>query len=333
MNALPCHALGFGSLNLDEFWEVPLQFLSDYGIEVGREYVREVEWFLAVQPRLAETGVFKGADPGGSAANMIAALKKMGFRTGFIGAAGVNDADRLRLHELGQPSDLRIITSDVPAGRCLSLICREDPDKDRALIILPNANNLAGSVNAETDFISRFQWIHMTSFVSKDPLERQVKLAQDSAGSAFISFDPGRIYCALGMTILKPILELTEVLFLAEEELLLLTESDSLEQGVEALLRVGTRLIIVKKGARGISAFSRDWSAHRAAIRPDQLVDRTGAGDVCAAGFLAGRLIGLSIEECLDLAVMAAAASLAGYGRSAYPGKYFLDEYRKMSRS
>jgi sugar/nucleoside kinase (ribokinase family) len=331
MSTAPAHVVGFGSLNLDEFWEVPLQFFRDHGIRIGHEYVRGVDWFMAFYPKLNETGVFRGADPGGSAANMIAALRQMGFHTGFIGSTGQTDADLLRLHELGAPSNLRIMQSNLPAGRCLSLICSEDPDKDRALLILPNANDLAASIELEPDFIPGFQWMHMTSFVSRNPLERQAKLVLDFAGRIRISFDPGPLYCGLGIQALKSILQRTEILFVSEEELLTLTERHSVESGVEDLLELGTKLIVVKKGARGITAFSLGWSSHQPAHKPERIVDRTGAGDVGAAGFLAGQIMGLPLEECLELAVMAAAKSLGGYGRRAYPDISFVQTFGRRN--
>jgi sugar/nucleoside kinase (ribokinase family) len=61
------------------------------------------------------------------------------------------------------------------------------------------------------------------------------------------------------------------------------------------------------------------------ATPPPFIKDRTGAGDVAAAGFLAGRLRNLDITECLRLSSEAASRSLMGYGRSSYPDKDFLD--------
>ncbi len=114
--------IGFGSLNLDEFWEAPQELLDAQGLKIGHEYVRDVEWFNNFYPVLKARGILRGVDPGGSAANMIAALKRMGFTTGFIGAAGKGDAGQLRLEELGPPPRLRILLTDIPSGRCLALL-------------------------------------------------------------------------------------------------------------------------------------------------------------------------------------------------------------------
>jgi len=149
---LRLHAIGFGSLNLDEFWEVDQKFLRIYGLEPGNEYVKDVEWFAAVYPVLRRQGSLKAIDPGGSAANMIAALRKMGFQTGFYGATGKDDVEAIRLDELGQPENLNVKKVDLPAGRCLALIDRRDAARDRALVILPNANDLAAALFALDSF-------------------------------------------------------------------------------------------------------------------------------------------------------------------------------------
>ncbi len=161
------HAIGFGSLNLDEFWEVPAAFMKDYGLTAGDEYVRDVAWFKSAYRALAGEGRRVTADPGGSAANMIAALHRMGFETGFYGAAGRDDAETLRLLELGRSENLRVRLEDLPSGRCLAMIDKDDPARDRCLVILPNANDFAGSDDLDLAYFGQAQWVHLTSFVAR----------------------------------------------------------------------------------------------------------------------------------------------------------------------
>ena len=168
-------AIGFGSLNLDEFWEISSEFLSSLRLKPGEEYIRDVEWFKQVYPELRAQGNLKAVDPGGSAANMVAALFKMGFETGFYGATGRGDLKKMRPEELGKPENLKITISEFPAGRCLALIDLQVPDRDRALVILPNANDLASSDGMDVEYFARARWVHLTSFVSKKPLEAQIE--------------------------------------------------------------------------------------------------------------------------------------------------------------
>jgi ribokinase len=321
------HVIGFGSLNLDEFWEVPAGFLEAYELMPGKEYARDLDWFREVCPRLAEQGVLKAADPGGSSANMIAALHRMGFETGFYGATGGADTPSLRLNELGPSHHLSILYSELPAGRCLSLINREDLSRDRALVILPNANDLAGSRGIDLSYFGSSYWVHMSSFVSKDPLRAQIELARTLPDTTRLSFDPGPIYCSLGIGHLRQILLRTEILFTTEEELIMLTGNDDQESAVNHLLGVGITTVVVKRGSRGITGIVAGRVVHQEALPPSRIVDRTGAGDVAAAGFLAGTIMNLGIEACLELAASAASKSIAGYGRTAYPDKAFLEEF------
>jgi ribokinase len=278
-----------------------------------------VEWFKNIYPALKAEGVLIGADPGGSAANMIAALRRMGFRTGFYGAAGREDAALLRLDELGEREDLRILETPLPSGRCLALIDRGDDSRDRSLVITPNANDLAGTDKPDADWFAQADWIHLTSFVSNGPLEAQIKVVEKLPNRTRVGFDPGALYCARGIGNLAPILRRTDILFVTEEELESLTADSTAETAVEALFEVGVRTVVVKIGARGIKGFRPDGCFHQPAVAPAQVVDRTGAGDVAAAGFLAGSMLALGLEGSLELAAMAASRSIEGYGRTSYP--------------
>jgi ribokinase len=320
-------AVGFGSLNLDEFWETPSSLLRTYGLKPGEEYVRDADWFISFYPKLISEGKKLAVDPGGSAANMIAALRRMGFETGYYGAAGKNDVDSLRLHELGPPEHLQIIRTDMPTGRCLSLVDPEDLSRDRALVILPNANDLAGSSLLELDFFRAADWIHITSFVSDSPLSAQVWTAHNLPQTTSISFDPGVIYCSKGISALNPILRKTRLLFITEEELQLLTGSPEIPIATQCLFEIGVDTLIIKLGPRGLRIEGNDGSYGVPAVPPKHVCDRTGAGDVAAAGFLAGTLLKASKRLSLEFAATAASRSIEGYGRTAYPDRNFLESF------
>ena len=323
------HAIGFGSLNLDEFWEVPPEFLRRHGLRTGEEYVKDLEWFERVYADLCAVGELLERDPGGSAANMIAALCRMGFRTGFYGAAGRRDAEALRLAELGREEDLRIQRVDLPAGRCLALIDREDPGKDRALVILSNANDLAGSDRTDPEYFAAAAWVHLTSFVSLEPLRAQITLVESLSGATKVSFDPGAVYAPLGLTVLEPILGRSEVLFVTAEELATLTGEPDARIASATLFGIGVGTIVTKLGEQGIRAITRERAVYQGPIPPRQIRDRTGAGDVAAAGFLAGLLTSLDLVACLELAAAAASRSIEGYGRRAYPDRVFFEQFVK----
>jgi ribokinase len=319
--------IGFGSINLDEFWEVPKEFFKLTGVYPGQEVVRNVEWFNRYYPLLKQTGSLKALGPGGSAANTIAALRRLGFVTGFFGAVG-NDVDlAMSLEELGSKHLLKIRRVNIPSGRCLALINSEDLNRDRALIILPNANELADFDASDNQYFCESSWIHMTSFVDLRPLESQNRLIKTLPETVRVSFDPGALYCAMGAKALETILSRSEILFVTREELSAITGLDDLNRAVLITLELGIRTVVVKMGPKGIIAFESNGQWFQEPILTAQVVDRTGAGDVVAAGFLAGRILGLSITDCLQLAAAAASYSIQDYGRSSYPDRQFLKKF------
>ena len=317
------HVIGFGSLNLDEFWEVPGEFLVRHDLEPGREYVRDLDWFERVYGTLAREAERKARDPGGSAANAVAALRKMGFTTGFYGVAGSADAELLRLDELGRLEDLNVGRVDIPSGRCLALIDKNDPHRDRALVILPNANNLAAVPMPDPAYFEQARWIHLTSFVSEAVLDAQIELVTRLSGSTQVSFDPGALYCSRGLKRLQPLLMRSRVLFVTEEELQELTAEPDVPKAASQLICMGVETVVLKMGAEGIMAFQGDRTFHCTGVPPRRIRDRTGAGDVAAAWFLAGMIEGLQMDACVEIAAAAASRSIEGFGRSAYPDKRF----------
>jgi ribokinase len=320
--------IGFGSLNIDEFWETPRSFLRRFDLEPGHEYVRDPKWFEVFSKELGRIGTFKAADPGGSAANMTACLQRMGFRTGFFGSTGRDDATRLRLSELGDSSDLAVSEVALPAGRCYSLTAVEDPAKDRALVITPNANDLAGAGPFDAAYFARARFLHLTSFVSDGPFEAQKRIVEALPRAVSVSFDPGMVYASRGFAALKPLLARADVVFASVDELAAMTDCRLEITGVRRLLSVGAAVVVVKHGERGLRAYTEDGVFQQPPTPPKKILDRTGAGDAAAAGFIAGRVEGMNPASCLELAALCASKSIEGFGRAAYPDAAFFSAFR-----
>jgi len=77
------------------------------------------------------------------------------------------------------------------------------------------------------------------------------------------------------------------VLFVDEREALLLGDSSSLRGAAAALLALGPRIVVVKRGSRGVCMMRADGNeVERAAADVPRVVDPTGAGDALAGGFM-----------------------------------------------
>ncbi|HZH07782.1 MAG TPA: PfkB family carbohydrate kinase, partial [Lautropia sp.] len=73
-------------------------------------------------------------------------------------------------------------------------------------------------------------------------------------------------------------------------------------------------LLVVTLGPDGALAIRGDERFSVSAEPVERVVDTTGAGDLFAAGFLAGQAQGRSIEESLRVGAIAAAEVISHYG-------------------
>jgi sugar/nucleoside kinase (ribokinase family) len=105
----------------------------------------------------------------------------------------------------------------------------------------------------------------------------------------------------------------TDILFANEAELAAMTDTDDLETGL-AKLSPKVPTLVVTRSEHGAVAVR---GAERASVPAEPiecLVDTTGAGDLFAAGFLAGEARGLGLEASLKLGAIAAAEVIQHYG-------------------
>lgn len=302
--------VGLGALNVDMVYEVDL---ASFGLEAGRERIGSYEEFKGLLKLLKNRGKVKVKSGGGSAANTIYALAKLGFSCGYLGKVGKDEEGNFLLEGLSKVEvDTSKIKRNKKSGVCLVLL---DKSKDRTIIVLPNANDTLVFSELDTDYINKADFLHMSSFLGKIPFEAQKKIA--SKTKAKISFNPGEPHAARGLKELSPILEHTFVLFLTQKEAEILTDKDY-KKGARVLLSYGIEIIVCTRGEKGSYLLSRKEELE---VPPEKVeaADTTGAGDVYAAGFLAGLLKKLPLPECARLATKAAAQSIKGYGRDSYP--------------
>jgi sugar/nucleoside kinase (ribokinase family) len=102
-------------------------------------------------------------------------------------------------------------------------------------------------------------------------------------------------------------------LFANQAEAEALAEVGDIESAVAAL-RGKVDTLVITRGEEGALAVRGDGRADVPAEPIRKLIDTTGAGDLFAAGFLAGTARGLSLEQSLRLGAICAAEVIQHYG-------------------
>lgn len=306
--------VGVGALNVDLIYEIDLASL---GIEAGRERKGSYEESKDLLRILNNRGKLRSRSGGGSAANTIYALAKMGFSTGYIGKVGRDEEGNFLLRELRRVGvDVSKIQQNEKSGLCIAL---SDKKGERTILVFPYANDELSYPEVDLDYLNKAKFVHITSFLGDKPFEAQKRIAKKTR--ARISFNPGEPHMRRGIKELAPILEHTFILFSSQREIEMLTKKDY-KKGTRALLEYGIKIAVCTLGRKGSYILSREEELEAPAEKVE-IMDATGAGDVYAAGFLASLLKGFSLPKCASLGTKIACESIMGYGRERYPDKMF----------
>jgi len=320
--------IGFGALNLDVIYSVPS--VEEAGLSPGSEVMGDEGSMDRLCARLEELGGPPASvSAGGSAANTVHALHRMGLPTGYVGAVGEDEAaDRLS-SGLGDG----IYMGLVRRGRSGMTVIAVGPDGDRSIVVFPNANDDLSPADVDHLLLARARVVHLSAFAGDLPLGAQLEAVRRLPRDVTVTMDPGALYALRGVGQVGQLLERVDVLMPGEGELLMLTGAPDRRSAVDALMDMGVGTVMCKLGTRGIYTYWRDGEYHLEAQPVKVTGDSVGAGDVADAGFLAGMLAGLGPVDCTMLAHMSAVESLAGHGREAYPGREFLGSFLAEARA
>lgn len=294
--------IGLGALNYDKLYVVTK--IAKAGEEVGIKKVRE--------------------SPGGSAANTIFGLARVGVKTGFIGAVGNDKEGEIILRDFAN-EDVDINRIKVLNGNSGIAIGLVDDEGERSLYIYSGVNDEFDVSNIDMEYMGGAKFLHMSSFVDRRQLEMQISLIERI--KTRVSFNPGMSCSKFSLDTLKPIIEKSEVIFVNYEEMGSLTNSDY-EGGSKLLLELGAKTVATTLGRRGCYV-TNGKSAHLISSCKTNVVDTTGAGDAFATGFLYGLLGGEDIYNCGRIGVFFAARCISEYGaRKGLPHKRDLEGFR-----
>ena len=307
-NDLNAEVIGFGALNVDKLYSV--------------EHIvsKDEESFIK-----SETDT-----PGGSAANTIVGLSRLGCSTSIIGKiAEDDDGDLIEYHLAvnGVYSNNLIYSETGSTGKCLGFV---DEEGQRCLYIDPGVNDeiKIGEINPLN--IMRCKIMHYTSFVG-DSFDTQIELLEKLNDQCVLSFDPGMLYVKKGFEELRPILERTNILLINESELRLLCNNnkDSLKELAIGFLDLGIGTVVVKKGAEGVFAINNSSECEVEAFECD-VVDTTAAGDSFNSGFLYSFLKGYDLEKSCKIGNWVASKAIEGFGMEKFPNLKDLEEFFKV---
>lgn len=234
---------------------------------------------------------------GGSAANTLVGLARLGCKVGFIGKVANDREGKLQLdcfRAEGVDTEGTILAQEGQSGSVLGFV---DKSGARALYINSGVNDTIGLEEIKIDYASQASFLHLTSFVGEKSFQTQEKLLATLPRDVRISFDPGAIYARKGYSAIEPIIKKTYIFMPNSFELEELTGESDHCKGADFIIERGVRIVAVKLGSQG--CYVTDGQ-ERLRVPPFNVnvVDTTGAGDAFCAGFLFGLINKKSLFDC-----------------------------------
>ena len=305
---LNAEVIGFGALNVDKLYSV-----ENIASKDEESFIKD------------ETDT-----PGGSAANTIVGLSRLGCSTSIIGKIAEDEDGDLIEYNLainGVYSNNLIYSETGSTGNCLGFV---DSQGERCLYIDPGVNDEIRIDEINPLNIMRCKIMHYTSFVG-DSFKTQIELLDKLNDQCVLSFDPGMLYVQKGFDELKPILERTNILLINESELRLLCNNSksSLKELAIGFLDLGIETIVVKQGSKGVFAMNNQEDCEVESYECD-VVDTTGAGDSFNSGFLYSYLKGYDLEKSCRIGNWVASKSIEGFGMEKFPTLKDLEDFFKI---
>ena len=267
--------VGFGALNVDKLFKV------------NRIAGAEEESFIEAHSETC----------GGSAANTVIGLARLGCKVGFVGKVADDREGALLIEDFrkeGVDTAGVIRAMQGESGQVMGFV---DAKGERALYIDSGVNDTITFDEVNADYVSRARFLHLTSFVGEKSFQTQKQLLKTLPENIKVSFDPSALYAREGLAQLEPIIKRSHVLMPNAKELNLITGEADYCRGADFLIGMGVRIVAVKLGADGCYATDGRERHLIEAFKVDA-VDTTGAGDAFCAGFLYGLLNDKSLYDC-----------------------------------
>jgi len=239
---------------------------------------------------------------GGSCNIFACQAAKLGLRVGVIGRVGDDDYGRLVLQRLAASGvDVQhvIVDPNVKTGLGVAL-CQGN---DRAILTYPGSLNAVYPEQVTARLLRSARHLHYGSYYLQTNLRPAVPAIFTQARAFGLStsldtnWDPDENWNGT----LQQTMRLTDIFLPNEQEARLISRAASVDEAVGVFRVMGVSIVAVKRGEKGALVDAKGGH-YTCRLPPRSGGDSVGAGDSFDAGFLAGWLRGLPLDQCLRLA-------------------------------
>ena len=259
-------------------------------------------------------------EAGGSAANTAYWISQLGGEAGFIGKISNDELGKqfqTSLKDSGLKDYTKFEREDNQTGLCAIFIT---PDGERTMNTYLGAGEYLSVEDLNIDAIKEAKILYMEGYLwdkpaSKSAFLHAAKVNKESGGLNSISLSD--VFCVEmhRESFISFIENDIDYVFCNEDELNSLLQKNSIEESTKLFLEQFPKVeqLVCTLGSNGVlileSGNKHFFNASEAIV-----VDKTGAGDFFAAGYLYGLQKGLSVTESAEIANKSAAHVISEIG-------------------
>jgi sugar/nucleoside kinase (ribokinase family) len=315
MPAATYDVLGIGNAIVDILMHADDDVLVAHGLHKGSMQLVDEARVEALQAAGRNAAFVSG----GSAANTIVGLARLGCRAAFIGKVKADHPGDAFTHDI-RAAGVHFTTPPASDGaataRCLIFVT---PDGQRTMNTYLGASQALYESDVDADLVTGSKIIYLEGYLWDPPHAKQAflhaaKLAHEAGRKVALSLSDSFCVDRYRQEFLDLMRSRTvDIVFCNESELHSLYETADLATAIDALQKEDV-LGVVTRSEDGSVVVTKDATRAVPAAPIEHLVDTTGAGDLFAAGFLAGLVRGRDHETCARVGALAAAEVIQHIG-------------------
>jgi sugar/nucleoside kinase (ribokinase family) len=237
----------------------------------------------------------KSLSGGGSAANTINGIAKLGMKAGFIGVIGDDETGQHFRNDLIKNNIIpHLFIGKGGSGMAIALV---SPDSERTFATHLGCAIELSAFHLNEELFNGYSLLHIEGYLVQN-YELMIKAAELAKSKGLLIALDFASYNVVEDNLLflhDFVQNYVDILFANEEEARVFTGKEP-EQAVEVLAEF-VDIAVVKTGENG-SLVMKNRQLERIGIIKVKSIDTTGAGDLYASGFLYGLLNNKPINIC-----------------------------------
>lgn len=245
---------------------------------------------------------------GGGGTNTACTFSAQGLKTAYLGKLGDDFMGNMVLQDLKRFNvSTTLLKKDEERKTALSVVL--STKKERTILINMGACHFLNKQDVPWARIKKAKWFYIAPLYGKSAelLGDLVRFAREN--KIAIAVNPSRQSLKLGREALKPILAHIDVLLLNDKEARLLStpQTQTPREVLKDIRYICPGVIVITKGREG-ALVCDGLSLFKLEPPEVKVVEKTGAGDAFASGFVAG----LFQKDNIEYAIRLAAANAEG---------------------